>query len=265
MPKTRKTAALIMEDDAVIELLSILKANNSPSVKDFTALLGHVTVMEKQLDSAVAELAAMRRDLAEMEKHRHPLKNVMQKAVIVMQGQVLELRDKLAELKQSIINGCRNTVAVFKEKGISALDSISRFFKVRSILEAIHTGADKAAQSADRVVSNIEAASVRYHDAELHLKNAGRALTGKEAAQEVKSSGKVAKTFSAPFRATFACFKGIGTHAAIAANKLRGLEERAAEHKKPSVKKTMEELNRQITEKERAAPNRDWPAPSTEL
>ncbi len=61
----------------------------------------------------------------------------MQKAAIAMQGQILDLRDKLSELKQTVIEGCKNAVDAFLEKGISALDNIVRFFKVRPILESM--------------------------------------------------------------------------------------------------------------------------------
>jgi len=251
----------VTENEHVVELLSILKTSNSPGHNDMLAILGQITAMEKQLDAAVRELAAMRRDLAEAERRNHPIKNTLRKAVIVMQAQVLELWDKLGELKQAVINGCKNAVAAFKEKGIAALDNIARFFKVRPILEAIHTGADKAAQSADKAISNIEAVSTRYHEAGRNLKNAGRALSGKEAVQEAEPNGKISKTFTAPFRAVRACHTGIGNHAAAAARNMKRLEERA----KPSIQKTMEDLNKKIAEKERDRPGKTRPTPSAEL
>ena len=259
MPQTTNTAtAPIKENAYVIELLGILKANQSPSMNDFNAMLNHVVAMENQLAEAVKQLEAMRRDLAEAEKYRHPIKNSMQKAVIAMQAHVLDLRDKLAEVKTAFINGCKNALAAFKEKGISALDNIARFFKVKPILEAMHTGANKAAQAADRAVANIEAISKRYHEAEMHLKNAGRALSGKEALTEANDPGIIAKTFAAPFRATRACFKSIRNNAVAAVGKLKRLEERAAE--KTSIKKDMEKYNKKIREAELDAPDRSRPA-----
>ena len=262
--KTNTATAPIMENENVIELLSILKANQSPSLNDFNAMLGHIIAMEMRLAEAVKELAAMRRDLAEAQKYNHPIKNAMQKAVIAMQVHVLEMREKLAELKTAFIDGCKNALAAFKEKGISALDNIARFFKIKPLLEAVHTGADKAAQSADRAVSNIEAASKRYHEAEMHIKNAGRALSGKEILTEAKDPGMIAKTFSTPFRATRFCFKGIRNNAVAAVGKLNRLEERAAE-KKPSIKKTMEDFNKQIKEAERDTPERTKARPDPAL
>ena len=199
-------------------------------------------------------------DLAEAEKHNHPIKNALQKTVIVMQAQILEMREKLTALKQSVIEGCKNAVAAFKEKGITALDNIARFFKVKPILEAIHTGADKTAGQTDKAVANIEAASKRYHEAEKHIKNAGRAITGKETIQEAKPPGMIAKAFSAPVRATGLCFRGIRKSAAAMTRKLNELEERA----KPSIYGDMEKHNEQIEREEREAPTRTRSKPTAE-
>ncbi len=246
--------APVMENEYVKELLSIMRKNKAPGKTTLLAVLGQVTAMEKQLEAAVQELVAMRRDLAEMEKAKHPLRNAIQKAVILMQAQVLELRDKLDALKNAVIDGCRNAVTAFKEKGMTALDNIAHFFKVRPILEAIHTRADKAAQAADRAAANIEAAGAAYHEAGRRVKNAGRALSGKDAITEITPTGKVTKTFTAPFRATRACFAGIRNHAVVAASKLKQLEEHAA--RKPSIKKDMEKFNEQIARESRNAPSR---------
>ena len=252
MPKKSATAAPIMDNPDVQELLSILKQHDSPGLLDLRAILSQVTAMEQQLEATVKELAAMRRDLAEAERRNHPIKNTLQKAVISMQAQVLDLRDKLGQLKQAVINGCRNAVAAFKEKGITALDNLARFFKVRPILEALHTGADKAAHTADRAVTNIETASARYHEAGRNIKNAGRALTGKEAIQDAKPQGVISKAFALPCRAVGAGCRNIRNRAVITVSKLKQLEEKA----KPSVYKEMEKHNEQIQREERAAPKR---------
>ena len=264
MAKTSAAAAPLMENEYVRELLSILRNNDPPSKNGLLAVLNQVTAMEKQLEAAVKELAAMRRDLAEAERRNHPIKNALQKAVIVVQNNVLELRDKLATLKQAVIDGCKNAVAAFKEKGIAAFDNIARFFKVRPILEAMHTGANRAAQSADKAIANIEAVSAKYHEAGRRVKNAGRALAGKEAVQEARPNGKVSRTFTAPFRAAFACFTGIGNHAAVAVRNLKGLEEQAAA-RKPPIRQTMREYNEKIAREGLDAPSRKKARAAPEL
>lgn len=260
MAKTKTTAEPILENEHVKELLAILRENNSPSTKDFLAVLHHVGAMEKQLDAAVKELAAMRQELRTAQEQNHPVKTALQKAVIVMQGQVLDLRDKLAELKQSVIDGCKNAAIAFKETGISALDNVGRFFKVRPILEAMRDTLTKNIQYDDKAIAKIEAISTEYHQAGRHLKNMGRAMLGREAAQEVKQPGKLAAVISSPFRAERSHFSSMKSHVEKSLNTLARLEERAAE-KKPSIREALATHNEKIAQAQKDAPATERPRP----
>lgn len=201
MARSKTATAPILENEHVQELLAILRENNVPSTQDFLAVLNQVGAMEKQLDAAVKELSAMRQELKTAQEQNHPVKTALQKAVIAMQGQVLELRDKLSELKKTVIEGCKNAVAEFKEQGVAALDNIARFFKVRPVLEALRDNLAKNIQFDDKAIAKIVAVSAEYHEAGRHIKNMARAMSGKEAIQEAKSIGKLAKTLEVPFRA----------------------------------------------------------------
>jgi DNA repair exonuclease SbcCD ATPase subunit len=246
-----------MSNKDVIELLKILQYNNAPTRNDFMALLKQVQEMESQLKAAVSELTAMRRELAEAQEQNHPAKNILQKAVIAMQAQVLELREKLAELKESVISGCKEAIAAFKEKGMTALDSIARFFKIKPILENIRGALDESIKDDDKVIAKIEAISTEYHQAGLHVKNMGRAIAGKEAAQEAKPPGKLAAVVSYPFRTERKIFSDMKKSAETAIGAIARLEEKAAE-RKPSIKKTLEELSDKVEREkaERPAPER---------
>lgn len=227
----------IAENEYVKELLALLKENQSPAGNELLEAIGHVSEMEKQLASAVDELKAMRQDLEKMQNN--PLKTALQKSVIVLQDRILALRNSLAELKAGIIEGCKNTLAAVKEQGISALDNAARFFHIKPGLEALRNNINEGIKADEKAISRIEAVSAEYHEAGRHVKNIGRALMGKEAVQEAKAVGKLAKTVQAPYRAERACFlaarKGLGK-AVASLDRL----EHAAE-KQPSILKTMQE------------------------
>ena len=258
MGRPKKAAAPLLENEHVKELLSIMEANNVPTMKDLLDIIGQVGAMEKQLDAAVNELQSMRRDLAEAQAQNHPIKTALQNAVITMQGQVLDLRDKLAELKQNVIDGCKNAVAAFKEKGISALDNITRFFKIKPILENIRDSLGKNIRFDDKAIAKIEAVSAEYHEAGRHLKNMGRAMLGKEAVTEAKTPGKLAAAIAAPYRAERSCFVSMKRSAEAAIRKMERLEEKA---RKPSIKQTMQTLNEQIAQAKKDAPAAERPRP----
>lgn len=70
----------IADNEHVKEFMAILRENNVPSSQDFLAMLKQIGTMEKQLESAVKELAAMRRgagakssnsDSSAKNHHRH--------------------------------------------------------------------------------------------------------------------------------------------------------------------------------------------------
>jgi hypothetical protein len=201
----------------------------------------------------------MRQELATAQEQNHPVKNAMQKAVITMQGQVLELRDKLALLKQNVIEGCKSAVSAFKENGISALDNVARFFKVRPLLEAMRDDLAADIRRDDKAIAKIEAISAEYHEAGRHLKNIGRAIVGKEAIQEAKPVGRVANAFAAPFHAerNHPCTVKNSVEKAIGA--VERLEERA---RKPSIKEAMQTFNEQIAQEKKAAPVAERPRPA---
>lgn len=256
MPKI-KVSEQIIRNRYVIELINILRTHNKPSHDDFQTILKQVSEIERQLETAVQELAAMRRDFAEAQRKNNPLKTVMQKAIIIMQNQVLALRENLAELKQNIVTGCKKAVTAFKENGTTALDSITRFFKVKPVFEAIRNGSERSVKLTDKAISNIEAVSMKYHEAGRRIKNAGRSLKGKETIKEIQPNGKISKSFTAPFRAIRKCFKAIKNSAVVAVDKLKHLEEQATKQKKPSIKKTMRDYNKKISKTVKKSSDRD--------
>lgn len=260
MAKKNATNEPIAENEYVKELLAILRENNAPSTKDFLVVLQQVSAMERQLDTAVKELAAMRQQLQAVQEQNHPVKSTIQKAVISMQGQVLDLRERLAGLKQNIIDGCKNALAAFKEQGISALDNVARFFKVRLMLESMRDNLDNNIRSNDKTIAKIEAISTEYHEAGRHLKNMSRAMLGKESIQKAQPSGKLAAVISAPFRAERSHLADMKKSVEKAIGAMIRLEERAIE-KKPSIREAINTHNQMMAKETKDAPTIERPRP----
>lgn len=255
-----QNTAPLLENAHVKELLTIMRENNAPSMQDFLAVLGQIGAMERQLDAAVRELAAMRRELNEAREQAHPVKTALKIAVETLDKNVAVLRERLDAVKQRVIEGCKNAVAAFREKGISALDNIARFFKVRPVLESMRDDLSKSIRFSDATISNIELVSTEYHEAGRHIKNMVRAMAGKEAIQDAKAVGKLAEALKAPFRANHACLSAVKKSVETALSRLAVLEQSA--ERKPSIRKTMQTLNEQIAQGKKDAPTAERPRPS---
>jgi len=249
----------IAENEHVQELYNILKENNSPGLGDFLSIVKQIGAMEKHLESAVGELSAMRTQLAELEASNHPFRNAYQKTVIAMQAQVLEIRDKLSELKEQFIEGCKKTVQSFKDKGIAALDNVARFLGIKPALENLRDSCDKGIQQDNRNIARIETISTEYHEAGRHLKNIGRAIIGKEPIQEAKPMGAVAKALIAPCKADRKCLTAIRGCAEKAIGTLARLEERA---EKPSIQADLKKFGEKVAQAAKEAPAPEKPAPT---
>lgn len=252
MENTITTVAPLLENEHVKEYLTVMEANRVPTVKDLLAVFNQVSAMERQLDAAVTELAALRRELNAAREQAHPVKAVLQYTGAAMEKSVTVVRDRLDATKQAVIDGCKNSVDAFREKGISALDNITRFFKLRPMLETMRTELDKSILAGRSAMDKIETMSAEYHEAGRHIKNMSRTLLGKEAAAEAKPMGKLAKSLIAPFKAELSCFSAMKGSVEKALSRLAALEQAA--QRKPSVQKNIHALSEKLAREQKSVP-----------
>lgn len=245
----------LLEDPAVKEYLALMEAHNAPGKEEALALFRQIAGMEKQLNAAVAELAAMRKELAEAREG--PVKRTLTKAVKALEQAVSSLRERLNVLKESVIEGCKRTVEAFKERGASALAHTAEFFHIRPALEAVGREADKAAAHSDKALAAIREAGANYHEAGRNLRNAGRALLGREPITEAKGPGRLAHVLESSCKREKAVFSAVKRGTTRALDSLSRLEH--PQERKPSIHQTMRELNEKI-----AREQRDKPAPAVE-
>lgn len=248
----------LQENEHVKELLAIMEQNRV-NTDDLRGLLGYVGAMERQLDTAVGELQAMRQELNNMrEEQNHPVRTALQNTIRTLEKGINEARERLDAIKESIVEGCKNAVSAFREKGISALHNVMDFFKVKDTLLDVRKGMDAAVKSAEKSIAKIEAVSAEYHEIGKHVKNIARAFTGKEAVQDAKPVGKLARATQAPhrFRKAVVSRTAKGVDAAI--GKLEKMEQPVIE-KKPSVLENLQAMKEQVAQAKRDAPAADKP------
>lgn len=227
----------IAENEQVKELLALLKENNAPGYEEFSKLIGHVSEMEQRLSEATEELKAMRREMQGLQNHS--LKDSLQKSCKAIETNLATMHQRLSKLKEQIIDGCRNILTDFKERGAVALNGITQFLHIRPALEAIQNESEKGIQACDRAISRIDAFSAEYHEVGRHLKNMGRTLQGKPAEAEAKENGKLAAIFKGGFKVQRTLIASISRGAERSLNTLARLEQTA--ERRPSVLKAMRE------------------------
>ena len=262
---TATASVPLIENEHVKELLGILNDNKVDS-KGLMALLNHVKGMEDFCKQAENKIADMKCQLDEMKEiQSHPIKTMLQDTIKSLEEKVAAIREQISELKANIIDGCKNAVAAFKDKGVTALDKLASFFRVKSCLEKIKNNTISVTKDCDKALVKIETFSQEYHFAARGLKNMARVIIGKEPIDAVKESGKLAHAFGAPYRAHKTCMSGIrkATNAAIVkvdqlSHNAEVKQEEKAAAKRPSLEERLKENKELVRLKdlERGVPER---------
>lgn len=251
---TNGTMAPLLKEPVVRELLALLAANDTTGQNDLLAIIQQIAGMEKQLNAAVEELAAIRRELATARES--PVKSTLHNVSEALEKNVTALRERLGSLKLAVVEGCKKAMAAFREKGVAVLAHTAQFFHIRPALEAVGRELDRAIAHDNKALSSIAAASKEYHGAGLHLKNLVRAVRGREPATKPKGPGKLAHALAAPFKRERSLFNGMKKRVTGALDHLGRLEEAA---ERPPIRKTMEEMNAKAVQdrkdKEKTAPS----------
>ena len=253
----------LAENVHVKELFNILQENGRDT-SGLSALISHVSGMEDFVKRAEGRIADMKAQLDTMkEVQDHPIKTALQKTIKALETAVSQVKAQLSELKSNIIEGCKTAISEFKEKGAAVLDKLASFFKIKSGLQAIKNSTVKSASLCDKAVADIQTFSKQYHTAGNALRNMGRMMIGRKPIDAVKESGRLAKVFSAPYRAQKACMLGIRKQVDKIISALDKLEKSvdanrgeraAAKAKMPKLMERLEAKKNEIKQRELEKP-----------
>lgn len=241
----------LLAHSAVKEFVSLMDANNSPDRVEVIALFRQIAEMEKLLGEAVKELSAMRKELAAVKESPH--KASLKKVVNGMEQSVAHLRERLNDVKESILYGCKQSVAAFRAHGISALNHMADFFHLRPALEALNREANKAIDHNEKSIANLHKAGVHYHEAARSFRNVGRVLLGREPLKEAKSSGSLIRMIENSYKRQLVVFSNVKRLTTSLLNTLQRMEKSV--QRPTSIRQTMKEFNDKRTQEQRETPS----------
>jgi hypothetical protein len=251
--------APLMENEYVKELFGILSDNGRDS-SGLAALISHVSSLEDFVKQAEGKISEMKTQLDTMKEIQdHPIKATLRNAIKSLETKVAEIKVQITGLKNNIIDGCKNAVAAFKEKGTAALDRFASFFHIKGGLRSYSKSIDDCVRVDEKAIAKIEVFSKEYHQTGRHLKNMGRVLVGKKPIDAVKESGRLAKAIAAPYRADIAIMLGMKKAVDSMADRIDRLEAKAgavreARGAKPSMMNKLKENKELIRQKELEKP-----------
>lgn len=258
------TGIALQRNSNVIDLTAILEANSrGAAARDLRELSAQISSMERQLESATREIAAMRRELADLrDLHGEPLHNTARQGIDAASRQIMQAKDRLGAVKNWIIQGAKDAVAAVKERGIGALNNAVSFLGVRTELEKIQQDSLAGVDKCDRSIAKVENISRQYHEVGTATRNLGRAILGREAQDDTKQMGRLAKLAAAPHKALKNLYTGMAKGADSALGKVEKLEQAA---KKPSMLENLQAMKETAAKEQGMALSPEKPAKEPSL
>ena len=264
----------LQSNETVQQFMKLLGENGrAGQASDLSALMWYMDGMSRQYDAVFQELQEVKAQLA---KEKQPaVKKVMEGVVVNLESKAKQARDMLAGLWERITGCAKSAVEKFKEVGVSALDKAVSALHIKKLLESLQKHLSGMVADTKQSMEKVENIGHELRSAGGYLKNAGRAMIGKEA-QTVDGgqAGRFQSAVLAPMRGTQKLLSGMNNATLAAIGGVEHLEqtadmarerreERAAQKpgkrlaKKPSIRQMLKKHQAEIAVKSAPTPDRE--------
>lgn len=220
----------LKDNEAVQEFLKLLTENMPSKGQDYSMMLWQVDGMAQQLNQALSELQTVKQELSKMQEN--PVKRTVSRIVQGLEQKIHALQERLSDVKDTIVENAKQAVENVKQTGISALDKTVSFLGIGKALNAMQEDLSRTMADTAKSIEKIETIGHELRSVGGHLKNAGRAVAGKE--QHFVDGGKEGHfqaAFLAPMRATHKILSHMNNTTLAAIGGVERLEQAAGRNK----------------------------------
>lgn len=269
----------LQSNEAIQQFMKLLEENGRQGqAADLSALMWYMDGMNRQYETVLQELQSVRQQLAQVQEPS--VKYVMQGAVAKLEHKAHQIKETLDNLWEKIAGCAAAAVENFKEAGVSALDKAVSAIGAKNVLESLQEKISGMIADTKQSIERVENIGHELRSVGGHLKNAGRAMTGKET-QTVDGGqeGRFQSVVLAPMRATKKLLSGMNNATLAAIGGVENLElsaeaarearaERKAERQaeqKPSIRQALAEKKAEAAARSAPVPEKDHKPPEAAL
>ena len=217
----------LQSTENIQQMIKLLQEHGrQDQANDLSQLMWYMDGMMRQFDAVTQELQDVKQQLSQVQEPSK--KYALQKMVGQLQHRVDQLRDGLNNLWSRIAESASKAVQEFKDVGVTALDRAVSGLHIKNALESLQEKISDTIADTKKNIAALEDVGHELRSVGSHLKNAGRAMTGRET-QVVTGGqeGRVQAVILAPIRATQALFTSMNNATLAAIGNLENLEQKA--------------------------------------
>ena len=265
----------LQSQDAIQQFMKLLGENGRrEQAMDLSALMWYMDGMNRQYEAVLQELQQVRQQLDQVQEPS--VKYVMQSAAAKLEHKAHQIKETLDNLWEKIAGCAAAAVENFKEAGVSALDKAVSAIGAKNVLESLQEKISGMIADTKQNIEKVENIGHELRSVGGHLKNAGRAMIGKET-QTVDGGqeGRFQSVVLAPMRATKKLLSSMNNATLAAIGGVENLElsaeaarearaERQAEQK-PSIRQALAEKKAEAAARPAPVPEKDHKPPEAAL
>lgn len=264
----------LQSNEAIQQFMKLLEENNRQGqAADLSQLMWYMDGMSRQYDAVLQELKEVRQQLSQVQEPS--VKYIMQNAAAKLESKANQIKETLDSLWKKIADCARSAVENFKDAGVSALDKAVSAIGVKNVLESLQEKISGMIADTKQNIEKVEDIGHELRSVGGHLKNAGRAITGKETqVVDGGQEGRFQSVVLAPLRtirgllsnmnnATLAAIGGLESLEVSAATAREAQAERAEQRpgkrlaKKPSIRQALQNNQAEIAAKSAPAMDKE--------
>lgn len=178
-------ALTLRDHPQIIDLISVLEQSGLQKQKEeVQALVGYIDGMEEKLSQMMDEMKEMRLEVGKL--HDKGIRARCSQLADTVEGKVRQTKVMVSTAKENLISSAKQMVQTFREKGRAALRHAVQALRIPAVLSRMERGFSHASQAMEQCAGKLDVIRDELHQAGGHMKNAGRALAGKEALEAQK-------------------------------------------------------------------------------
>ena len=178
-------ALALRDHPQIIDLISVLEQNGLQKQKEeVQALVGYIDGMEEKLSQMMDEMKAMRLEVEKL--HGKGIRARCAQLVGTAEGKIRQGKTMLSTARTNFVSAAGRMLGTFQEKGRAALRHAVQALRIPAVLSRMERGFSHASQAMEQCAGKLDMIREELHQAGGHMKNAGRALAGKEALEADK-------------------------------------------------------------------------------
>ena len=181
-------ALALRDHPQIIDLISVLEQSGLQKQKEeVQALVGYIDGMEEKLSRMMDEMKEMRLEVEKL--HDKGIRARCSQLVGTAEGKIRQGKAMLSTARTNFVSAAGRMLGTFQEKGRAALRHAVQALRIPAVLSRMERGFSHASQAMEQCAGKLDMIREELHQAGGHMKNAGRALAGKEAleAQELEA------------------------------------------------------------------------------